>query len=322
MPESLPTKPPFNEIALEAIKKIQQPLLLYGIVVSILLIFLLVMGRDVPSGLRPIVFALPGIVCLIAISHFTLEYFKRRPAIDSHSDISGVSVKRVFARSDSAEFCSCIESLIRHSHRLVVLIGTGLNILQRDPFAEEVMKRATEGHCRLEIYLADPSSPDVEVRLIEEELGDTSPPVGQPGLSRRLNTLMRLWERSGYSEDISINLFTHYPTFALLIVDNEYFFYPYGYATLGNFSPVLQFSSNRQQDDGIIEFLEKQYKRIKASALDTRIVFSVRNKPKPVDAGVLHPLAVYFIPPEDSDLYKFGTEVLGYDIRRGRSVAS
>lgn len=47
------------------------------------------------------------------------RYFRKTPA---------PLIKRIFDQSDSTEFRTCIESLIRQSHRLV-LIGTGLNIL-------------------------------------------------------------------------------------------------------------------------------------------------------------------------------------------------
>lgn len=87
-------KPPFTEVALEAVRKIQTPLLLYGIVESVLLIFLLVVGRNVPGALLPIVYTLAGLVLLIAIAQFVGEY--RRQASPAPS--------RVFVRSDSIEF--------------------------------------------------------------------------------------------------------------------------------------------------------------------------------------------------------------------------
>lgn len=86
-----------------------------------------------------------------------------------------------YARSDSTEFRTYAEDLMRHGKRLI-LIGVGLNILQRDPFAMEIMGRAAAGQCQLEVYLADPTSPAIESRLIEEELGAMKPPVGRAGV--------------------------------------------------------------------------------------------------------------------------------------------
>lgn len=207
----------------------------------------------------------------------------------------------------------------------VVLIGTGLNILQQDPFACDLMSRAARGDCQLEIYLADPTSPAVETRLIEEMLGNIRPPVTRAGLRQRLKTLLQQWERLGerfgHPDAISISLFTHYPTFALLIVDREYFIYPYGYAILGNFSPVLRFSVDTPSDEGVIKFLNGQYDRVKISALDARTAFGIhelrpRSSLEDLIENDLHPLALYFVPPEDSALYRFGTRILGYDVRK------
>ena len=68
------TKPPVANVAIEAVKRIRQPLLLYGIIESILLVFVLVVGRALPDGLLPVVYTLMGFPVIIAISHFILGY--------------------------------------------------------------------------------------------------------------------------------------------------------------------------------------------------------------------------------------------------------
>jgi len=226
----------------------------------------------------------------------------------------------IFAKSDSPEFRSYVKNLMK-SAKSIVMIGTGLNVLFEDPFTMEIMDRASDGSCRLEIYLADPSSPMIEMRLIEEEMGDPKPPIGESGLLRRLNMLLNIWKDRKYPETISIKVFTHYPTFALIIVDNEYFIYPYGYATLGNFSPVLSFSKEVRADQYFIDFLDKQCNLIKAHAIDARMTFEFGRQPirrrRTFDIKNLQPFALYFIPPITSDLYLFGTKILGYDVRNG-----
>jgi len=183
------------------------------------------------------------------------------------------------------------------------------------------MERAAAGEMRLEIYLADPFSPDVEARLIEEEIGDLKPPVGQSGMIKRLETLLNMRRALGDPETISINLFTHYPTFALMIVDDEYFIYPYSYAHLGNFSPVFQFSAELEADRSVVAFLDAHYRRVQASALPAWAAARIRQDHRFDPAGLL-PFAVYFIPPAGSPLYAFGSRVLGYDLRAGQPVSS
>jgi hypothetical protein len=328
MSDTMLSKPPFANVAVEAIKKIRAQLLLYVIVETVLIIFLLLVGKRVAPGFLPFVYVLSVLVLIVAFFHFALEYMRLRmeqtvssippPAVQPLAD--GEGGKRIFSRSDSPEFHTLIEELILKCRRMV-LIGTGLNVLQRGPFASDVMNRAVKENCILEIYLADPLCPDVESRLIEEELGDIAPPVGQGGLSRGLEMLGRMWRAHNYHKSIAINLFMHYPTFALLILDNDYLVYPYGYATLGNYSPVFRFSKEREENDAVIRFLENQYLRIKKNSVDVRMVDAVRNS-KEIDVNKLHPFAIYFIPPEDSELYQFGTEVLGYDIRKRQLKAS
>ncbi|ACF47109.1 hypothetical protein Paes_2101 [Prosthecochloris aestuarii DSM 271] len=223
------------------------------------------------------------------------------------------SIKRIFSRADSHDFQENIESLIRGCGHFV-LIGTGLTILQKDPFAYEVFERAKNNEFKIEIYLADPHSPDVQCRLIEEELGTLKPPVGKSGLTKRLDTLYGLWKDFDFSDNISINVFRNYPTFALIIIDDNYFIYPYGFAKLGNFSPVMSFLKTGNTDDSMIRFLDDQYVSIKNSSCDLRKIRSRGND----DAEIvkdLYSFALYIVPPKDSDLYVFGTDVLGYDVR-------
>ncbi len=226
----------------------------------------------------------------------------------------------LFAQSDSTEFCGYMETLVSRASSFI-LIGTGLNILSRDPFARSCMERAAAGEMRLEIYLADPYSPDVETRLIEEEIGDLKPPVGQSGMIKRLETLLNMRHALGDPETISIHLFTHYPTFALMIVDSEYFIYPYSYACLGNFSPVFQFSAELEADRSVVAYLDAHYQRVRESALPAEAAVRVRQDRR-FDPAALLPFAVYFIPPADSPLYTFGSRVLGYDVRAGQPLSS
>lgn len=226
----------------------------------------------------------------------------------------------IFSKNDSPEFRSHVKTLMEHANNFT-MIGTGLAILFEDPFRMAIMDRAAKGSCKLEIYLADPASPAVEMRLIEEELGIIKPPVGKSGLLKHLNTLLTIWQDKGYPNTIKIGLFTHYPTFALIIIDTEYFIYPYGYATLGNFSPVLSFSKEVLAHRDVIDFLDNHYELVKAHAIDAKKAFDFGRKDiirrRNFDIKDLQPFALYFIPPVTSDLYQFGTNVLGYDIRSG-----
>jgi hypothetical protein len=226
----------------------------------------------------------------------------------------------LFARSDSSEFAQRFETLARQADR-IVLIGTGINILHRDPVLLDLLERVVQKKCTLEVYLANPFSRQVEARLVEEEMGNIKPPVGKQGLIQRLETMLEKQTELGDPPNFTLSLFSNYPTVAMFIIDTEYFLYPYGYTLLGNLSPVMQFSRAHPGDRAMIDFMEGQYQRVKAGSVNARLVMDVYHRRK-VQVGRLVPFAAYLIPPAESPLYRFGSEVLGYDVHENRQIAS
>lgn len=323
MPKSRQTRASFPQIALLAVQKIRNELLLFGIAMVAMLIALLIFGKEVPKSLTPVVYAIVALPVIVILVFFWLAY-QNSAQNGTLSELGtngpqSTQKPRFFDYSDSADFAGYAERLFVRAKR-IVLIGTGLNILHRDPIRQSLMQRAADGQCRIEIYLANPFSPAVENRLVEEQIGNTTPPVGKPGLIQRLQALLEERRRLGRPPSIEIKLFGHYPTFALLIADTDYFLYPYGYATLGNFSPVVCFSANDAAAKGVTAFLDRQYERVKAASIDADVIF-----PRVSEAALknpLHAFAVYFIPTQSSGLYKFGTEVIGYDVRARQPLAS
>jgi hypothetical protein len=224
-------------------------------------------------------------------------------------------IQSFFALSDSSEFVNQFEPLLMRARR-VILIGIGLNFLYHEPLRQALMQRAAAGECELEIYLADPFSPAVESRLIEEEAGAMTPPVGKPNLLKRLDGLLDDWQRNGSPPNVQIRLFAHYPTFALLIVDDDYFVYPYAYATLGNFSPVMRFSAHQPHYTKAINFFRAHYERVRKASVSAALKKQIREG-LGVGEEPLFAFAIYFVPPRGSPLYDFGSQVLGYDIHTG-----
>lgn len=201
----------------------------------------------------------------------------------------------------------------------IVMMGSGVAILGRPDVVDDLMRRAKAGqYDKVEIYLANPFSPAVEIRLIEEEQGSVKPPDGKRGLLDRLETLLHCWIYNGRPTCVKIKLCDHYPTFALLIIDGDYFVYPYSYRLLGNFSPVLAFSSNNPAHQDFVTFLTDHYQRIRSDALEAE---QILHRPK-FFRDDLSAFAVFFVPSEDSDLYKFGSAVIGYDVRSRQQVDS
>jgi hypothetical protein len=197
------------------------------------------------------------------------------------------------------------------------MMGSGLALLGRPTVIEQLMQRAKQGKATVEIYMANPFSPAVETRLIEEEEGTIRPPDGKRGLLDRLSTLVRYWDQMGRPESVSIRTFSHYPTFALMIIDDEYYVYPYAYKLLGNFSPVFAFSRRLAAHRDLISFLDAHYLRLKQDATAADVLFDRTGQ----GSGKLYPFAVFFVPRIDSELYELGTRIIGYDVRRKKVEA-
>ncbi|MCP3978623.1 MAG: DUF1045 domain-containing protein [bacterium] len=307
------------ELALQAIKRITAQLLLFGIVETIVIVFLLVMVDEVSGDLLPIVWALALLIPFLAVCHFVLELMQRtrEPARAKRTDetASGMDAPLTFQVSESTEFMAHAEKLM-HSANHMVLIGTGLNILQNDPLVGSLMRRAATGNVELQIFLADPDSPSIEERLIEEELGTPKPSVGRSGLVGRLESILKIWSDLKEPDNVKIRLFTHYPTFALLIFDDQYYVYPYGYAKLGNFSPVIRFSRGVSADEKVIKFLDDQRRLIKDSSVSAKDWLALHHSGRPAPSSNLVAFALFFIPPQASELYELGTNILGHDVRK------
>ena len=195
--------------------------------------------------------------------------------------------------------------------RNIVMVGSGVAILGKPSVVGNLMRRAASGECSVAIHLANPYSPAVETRLIEEEQDTFKPPDGKNGLLARLATLLDAWRACDRPDSVAIKVGMHYPTFALIIVDDEYFIYPYSYRTLGNYSPVFVFSKKTRAHTEIIHFFDEHYRRIKEDAIDAELIFGTENLRK----ETLYGFAVYFIPEATSDIYQLGTKILGYDVR-------
>jgi hypothetical protein len=262
-----------------------------------------------------------GLIALLALKGRVRKIKWWGIEIDVSEGTSSTKAPQFFSRSDSAEFAAYFEERAKRAHHLV-LIGTGLNIIQRDPLLVDLLRRVRQGKTTLEIYLANPFSRAIGMRLVEEEMGDMEPPVGKAGLIKRLKTILAEQVEIGASPNFVVRLFDTYPTFAMFIIDKEeYIFYPYGYAKLGNFSPVVRFSTSSASHQSMIAFLDDQYERIKNCSIDARTALAC-NPGKPASASDLIPLAVFLIPAADSDIYQFGSKLLGYDIRKNEALTS
>ncbi len=223
----------------------------------------------------------------------------------------------IYPNSDSTKFSDDFEHLFRQAEK-ILLIGTGFSILHRQTFLQLLVERIRHHSC-IEIYAANPFSPNVQMRLIEEETGDDTPEIRQKGLISWLVSLLAEKERLVDKSKFILQLFSFYPTYALFIFDKEYFFYPYGYTKLGTLSPVLRFSRDEPTHQAMIQFLDKQAERVKELSADANLFFDLRAR-RNMKPNRLTGFAVYLIPSSDTPLYQFGSKIIEYDVRAQKEL--
>lgn len=263
-----------------------------------------------------LIFGMIGVLVLMIIVVTLIEVLKTRtPGIrdQNHSQsVDSMDVGALFENNDSPEFSALFRQHLKKADK-IHMIGTGFNILRRDAF-RILLDRCIKSDCEVKIYAANPFSPNVQTRLIEEEMGKHVPMIGQQGLINWIRDLLEIKVNLNKSSNFSLNLFPFYPTYALFIFDeHEYFFYPYGYAQLGTLSPVSHFSKCIKKHHSMVEFFDKQINFISECSSNAELVFNIQDS-KPVGMNDLTAFAVYLIPPINSQLYKFGSEVLEYDV--------
>jgi hypothetical protein len=236
------------------------------------------------------------------------------PATEAQQVENGFFVKS-YPRSQHPEFFAEVEKLLPTA-RKITLIAVGLNLVWEKHILDLLMERAVSGSAEIIICMGNTESPHVEDRLIEEEMGANRPSVGRSGVGRNTRSIVERVELAGRPRGMQVLLFEHYLTFATLLFDDDIFIYPYGYQILGNASPIFHL-----KDDGGPEakFLLENASRIVRDAVPARDVIAVkRNRRYTSDQWLA--AAVYVIPDRDSEFYKLGSSVLGFDIHANHEV--
>jgi hypothetical protein len=144
----------------------------------------------------------------------------------------------VYSDSNDEDFVRHIRNLLKNANE-VKIYSIAISVLW-DPQAFDLLKRAIEARrTRATIIMADPNSPQIIQRLTEEEECYYPAPKGADQIDSIFKNLKRLEESIGDANILSVKKFYHYPTFTLIIIDKDIFFYPYGYKTIGSVAPVL-----------------------------------------------------------------------------------
>ena len=189
--QSGPKLSDFSKVALDAVKRIKNQLALFAVVETVLLIFLILRVPEESGRRVTLVYLMMALVAFLALLCFGVELRtlsigplprSKTPtqsdvnpppdgnggerAVDSgHRDAGGTSPRAtLFEESNRNSFKEHAQNLMLKARR-VILMGTGLNILDNPSFRDRLLRYAAGSNCDLEIYMADPRSPSVETRL-------------------------------------------------------------------------------------------------------------------------------------------------------------
>lgn len=272
-----------------------------------------------------------AVLCVIAflegreVSFIPLKIGKK-PDKQGGKDHDPSQNTTIYKNSDNPDFSKLFEERLQKADQ-IVMIGTGFNILQREDLRALLAERL-RGKCHIEIYAANPFSPNVQTRLIEEETGEIKPRIRKAGLISWLGELLSLKNQLQDKSKFILRLFPFYPTYAMFIFDErDYFYYPYGYVQLGTLSPVVHYSAKNSEHQAMIQFLDLQHRKVAQRSSDANLIYGLykdsdQNSDQKPDLSQLAPLAVYIVPSITSGLYDWGSKTLGYDVRRKKVLSA
>ncbi len=210
-----------------------------------------------------------------------------------------------------SEFAQCLTDWVRTSEE-ITFVGTGLNILFSGELRGLIVRRAAAGKMRATICFGNPFSPHVTQRLVEEERCQAPPHVAAEGIVNRVKALLH---ETVDVPNVEVKLFNNYPTMSIFRFDNSRFvYYPMGYRMLGNLCPATIV----RRPGSLCDFLEEMIHYYLEDAVDARELFRVRVR-RERSKRFVHPesirqVALYAIPHPDSNFYRRGAALLGYDV--------
>lgn len=259
-----------------------------------------------------------GIICFVVglwliVSDHLRSVRTLQPRSSEHSEekliISGRSP------SNTPEFYQEVERLIGEAHK-VKFVSMGLQVLLEGHILETLVQRAVREEVEVVACMANPSSPYVIDRLIEEEMGHNRPPIGRRGIERNIKSLLDRLDSAGNPANFRVLLFEQYPTYAIYMIDSDLFVVPYLYRMLGWQAPVLHF---KDKGSAVARSLVDNAERMLKDAVPARHVLD-RRAVRRHELDEWTQVCVAIVPDADKPLARFGSSVFGVDVDQGTSI--
>ncbi len=267
------------------------------------------------SLMQAVLQELASILLISGTVTFIFEYLSRerhKQEQISTNQIRDLGLEMVYPMSNSTEVEARIADLVTRSKN-IRWVGTAINVLDNVKIWNELIDKAARREAKVEICLANPFSESVKERLIDEEV-QCPPIIGQGGILNRIEGLLYEKSRRQIPDAyLTVRLFNHYPTIALLAFDNQIIVYHYEYQELGNLSPAYCYNV---RGDSLAHHYIEQLDRIRQHSVSAELVMAGRRKDQhgPEWAEQLCWYAIYLVPEHTSKFYQVWSDLLGYDI--------
>ncbi len=167
----------------------------------------------------------------------------------------------VFPNSDNTRTVDSLGASLQRC-KIAKFCSIGLNFLWGSEPMLTMTNRIARGELSVQVCMGQFNSKSVRLRLAEE--GEIL--AGVPQGEYLIRRLVHLEKTVSDDSRFAIKLFDHYPTYAMLIFDNEVYVYPYGFRVLGNSSPTFYLPSG----DPAAQFFKQQFDTIFAGAKPAR----------------------------------------------------
>lgn len=145
--------------------------------------------------------------------------------------------REIFAKSDDSAFTDELVGKIEVSKE-IKMYGIAINVLWRPEVVKQIKEAALKRRTKTTILLADTTSSLIQDRLVEEEDFPFPNTQGKEIISNLYDRLKVIETEINDLDYFSVRKFSHYPTFTLIIADDDIYCYPYGFKTIGSVSPV------------------------------------------------------------------------------------
>lgn len=159
----------------------------------------------------------------------------------------------VFPNSeDQSTITSLSQSLV--NSKKMDAFAIGLNFFWRASCIDKFQECVEKGTLKAHICMANFKSKAIIERIKEEP----EHPIGVAGSDHIVRRLLRLQRKVSDVSRFEIRLFSHYPTYAILLLDDHVYMYPYGYRQLGNLSPTFFWEGS----DPAARFFHEQFESL------------------------------------------------------------